>query len=87
MRSSVCSANKAAAAGGDSHDMDGDHDPDDGDNDNAKMKNVHQFTKINMMWSLQCGRTPQESEMRSNDRLCHQHDDLYSKLDHLWKRN
>ena len=47
MRSNVCSANKAAAAVGDSHDMDGDHDHDDGDNDIAKMKNVHQFTKIN----------------------------------------
>ena len=44
MRSNVCSANKAAAAVGDSHDIDGDHDHDDGDNDNAKMKNVHQFT-------------------------------------------
>ena len=36
MRSNVCSANKAAAAAGVSHDMDGDHD--DGDNDNAKIK-------------------------------------------------
>ena len=36
MRSNVCSANKAAAAAGDSHDMDGDHNDD--DNDNAKIK-------------------------------------------------
>ena len=67
--------------------MDGDHD--DGDSDNAKIKKVHQFTTQILIgsWSPQCGRAPQESEMRSNDRLCHQHDDLYFKLDHLWKRN
>ena len=41
MRSNVCSANKAAAAAGDSHDMDGDHDDYDKD---AKLKQVHQFT-------------------------------------------
>ena len=37
MRSNVCSANKAAAAAGDSHDIDGDHDYDDYD-DNGKIK-------------------------------------------------
>ena len=37
MRSNVCSANKAAAAAGVSHDMDGDHDDGDYD-DNAKIK-------------------------------------------------